>query len=142
MNQINAYSQYRTNQISYADKGKLVLMMYDGAIQFITHAKNKLLKKDLGGMGLYLGKAQGVISELSDKLNKEEGGDISVSLDKLYAFVLKELLLANIKKDPVALERLISILTKLREAWAQIFAKEASKITPKEEVRERIACHL
>lgn len=141
MKKSSYFSQYKTNQISYADQGKLILMMYDGAIQFIKHAKYKLQKNDLGGMGLYLGKAEGVISELSNSLNSEEGGDISISLESLYNFILKELFLANTKKDPVILDKLTSILSKLREAWCQICTKEEVKITSPEEVGKGIACH-
>ena len=142
MNHLNCYSQYKTNQISLADQGKLILMMYDGAIQFINQAKNKLQNKDLGGMGLYLGKAESVISELSNSLNSEEGGDISKSLERLYTFILKELLLANVRKDPAALDKIISILSKLREGWVQIFAKEEIKTSSQENVTTSIACHL
>jgi flagellar protein FliS len=92
-------------------------------------------------MGLYLGKAESVISELSNSLNSEEGGNISKSLESLYNFILKELLLANIKKDPVVLEKLTSILSKLREAWHQIYTKEEVKIASPEEVRESITYH-
>ena len=142
MNHLNCYSQYKTNQISLADQGKLILMMYDGAIQFINQAKKKLQNKDLGGMGLYLGKAESVISELSNSLNSEEGGDISKSLERLYTFILKELLLANVRKDPAALDKIISILSKLREGWVQIFAKEEIKTSSQENVTTSIACHL
>ena len=142
MNHLNCYSQYKTNQISLADQGKLIIMMYDGAIQFISQAKNKLQNKDLGGMGLYLGKAESVISELSNSLNSEEGGDISKSLERLYTFILKELLLANVRKDPAALDKIISILSKLREGWVQIFAKEEIKTSSQENVTTSIACHL
>ena len=142
MNHLNCYSQYKTNQISLADQGKLILMMYDGAIQFINQAKNKLQNKDLGGMGLYLGKAESVISELSNSLNSEEGGDISKSLERLYTFILKELLLANVRKDPAALDKIISILSKLREAWVQIFTKDEIKTSSRENVTTSITCHL
>ena len=142
MNHLNCYSQYKTNQISLADQGKLIIMMYDGAIQFISQAKNKLQNKDLGGMGLYLGKAESVISELSNSLNSEEGGDISKSLERLYTFILKELLLANVRKDPAALDKIISILSKLREAWVQIFTKDEIKTSSRENVTTSIACHL
>ncbi len=142
MNHLNCYSQYKTNQISLADQGKLIIMMYDGAIQFISQAKNKLQNKDLGGMGLYLGKAESVISELSNSLNSEEGGDISKSLERLYTFILKELLLANVRKDPAALDKIISILSKLREAWVQIFTKDEIKTSSRENVTTSITCHL
>lgn len=136
-----AYSAYKTNQIADADQGKLILMMYDGAIQFITQAKIKLDNNDLSGMGLYLGKAESVVSELLHCLNKKDGGDISKSLGSLYNFILRELLLTNIKKDPAMLKHLISILSKLREAWQQILSKEEIKITSPEQIGEGIKRH-
>lgn len=142
MNQAANYSLYKNNQILDANQGKLILMMYDGAIQFIAHAKSKLQNNDISGMGLYLGKAESVISELLNSLNNEKGRGISKSLGSLYSFILKELLLANIKKDPKILERIISILSKLREAWYRIFNKEEVKINSPEEVGKGIKCRL
>lgn len=143
MNQAANYSLYKNNQILDANQGKLILMMYDGAIQFVTHAKNRLQNNDISGMGLYLGKAESVISELQNSLkNNEEGGDISKSLGSLYSFIIKELLLANIKKNPKILEQIISMLSKLREAWHRIFSAEEVKITSPEEAGEGISCRL
>ncbi len=138
MNHSANYSLYKNNHILDANQGKLILMMYDGAIQFITQAKNKLKSNDLGGMGLYLGKAESIISELLNCLNKKDGGDISNSLERLYKFIIKELLLTQINKDPVILDRIISILSTLRESWQKIFNQEEIKITSSEEVREGI----
>ncbi len=138
MNHSANYSLYKNNHILDANQGKLVLMMYDGATQFITQAKNKLKSNDLGGMGLYLGKAESIISELLNCLNKKDGGDISNSLERLYKFIIKELLLTQINKDPEILDRIISILNTLREAWQKIFNQEEIKITSSEEVREGV----
>lgn len=142
MAQIANYSLYKNNQILGADQGKLILMMYDGAIQFVTHAKNKLQSNDLSGMGLYLGKAESVISELLNSLNSEGGKEISKSLERLYSFIIKELLLANIKKNPKILEQIISMLSKLREAWHRVFVKEMEKIASPEDVGEGIRCRM
>lgn len=143
MNYSANYSLYKNNQILDANQGKLILMMYDGAIQFITRAKNNLENNDLGGMGLYLTKAERIISELSNCLNKKEGGDISKSLEGLYNFIIKELLLTQIKKDPAVLVRIISILGTLREAWYEIFNnKEEQKATSVEKVGGGIRGHF
>lgn len=136
------YSSYRNNLVLDANQGKLILMMYDGAIQFVTQAIDKLEDNDLGGMGLYLGKAESVVSELLNSLNFSEGGEISKSLENIYAFILKELLLANIKKDPKILKQMISMLSSLREAWHKIFAKEEITISSPEEAGEGIRCRL
>ena len=56
----------------------------------------------------------------------KEGGEISQSLFSLYMFFKKELLEANIKKDPEVLKNVIKMLKDLRGAWDKVSATETS----------------
>jgi flagellar protein FliS len=115
-----ALSRYKNTQITTADQGKLVLMMYDGAMKFIEIAMIKLRENDIGGKGVYISKAQAIISELTASLNTEKGGEIAASLEKLYAFVCRQLRTANINKDIKPLEISKELLGTLREGWQGI----------------------
>ena len=108
--------------------------MYDGAMKFIEIAVMKLKENDIAGKGVYISKAQAVISELMASLNTEKGGEIAVSLEKLYAFVGRQLRkaysfsfvgrqlrTANINKDIKPLEVSNRLLGTLREGWQGIF---------------------
>lgn len=117
-----ALRQYKSTQITTADQGKLVLMMYDGAIQFIEIAIGKIKENDIAGKGLYISKAQAVISELTASLDTEKGGEIAASLEKLYVFVSSQLQTANINKDIKPLEVSNRLLGTLREGWKGIFS--------------------
>jgi len=119
-----ALNQYKATQVNTADQGKLVLMMYDGAIRFVEIAKRKLQENDIAGKGVYISKAEAVISELMASLNMEQGGEIASSLEKLYAFMNRQLRIANVNKDIKPLDIVLKILGELKEAWTKIFKKE------------------
>jgi flagellar secretion chaperone FliS len=116
-----ATNQYKMTQVNTADQGKLILMMYDGAIRFVEIAKTKLTENDVAGKGIYISKAEAVISELMASLNMESGGEVALSLEKLYVFMNKQLRIANVNKDTKPLDVVLNILNELKEAWVKIF---------------------
>jgi len=116
----HSINQYKRTEVATADQGKLILMMYDGAIKFVEIAKNKLRENDMAGKGIYISKAQGIISELMASLNMEGGGEIALSLEKLYAFMNRQLRIANVNKDIKPLDSVAKILGVLREGWVEI----------------------
>ena len=115
------HNQYRENEISTSSQGRLILMMYEGAIKFATMALQSLEKGDIAGQGKYINKTHDIINELSLALDLKKGGEVAQSLESLYQFMLSQLTLANIKSDRKALEIVIKILSPLAEAWEQLF---------------------
>jgi len=47
----------------------------------------------------------------------DSGGEIAVNLRKLYAFMSRHLLEANIKRDPQMIREVIRILEDLNQSW-------------------------
>ncbi len=117
---------YRKTEVSTANKSKLILMMYDGAIRFIKEAKAHIAQGDVANRGLYISKAQKIINELQNTLNYEKGGDVANSLRKVYMEVSKDLTDANIRGDSAKLESAIRTLSPIREAWEKIINNGAS----------------
>lgn len=120
----NPYNQYKTTQITTANQGKLIVMLYDGAIKFLTIALDNIEPKKYDIVNNNIIKAQDIITELLLSLNMDEGGEISRNLFSLYMYFKKQLLEANIKKDPVIITHTIKLLKEMREAWDQISANE------------------
>ena len=121
------YNQYQNIQVTTSNPEKILIMLYDGAINFTRIAIDKLAKGDLAGKGLYIGKAHAILAELMETLNHEVGGDISRQLQRLYTYLIDELIAANIKNAPGHLENAVRILTTMRETWVQ-----AAEIAKKE----------
>ena len=120
----NPYDQYKQTQITTANQGKLIVMLYDGAIKFLTIALDNMSPKTYDVVNNNIIKAQDIITELLLSLNMDEGGEISQNLFNLYMYFKRQLLEANIRKDAEIINQIIKLLKELRDAWDQISANE------------------
>ena len=115
------HDQYRRNQISTSNQGRLILMMYEGAIKFTTMAAESIEKGDASNQGKYIQRAHDIINELSLALDFKKGGEVAPRLESLYQFILSQLTLANIKSDPKPLQAVLNILNRLLEGWVKVY---------------------
>ncbi len=121
----NPYNQYRETQINTANQGKLIVMLYDGAIKFLNIAiENMKSPSTYDVVNTNIIKAQDIITELLLSLNMNEGGEVSQNLFNLYMYFKKQMLEANIQKKPEVLQPVLDNLKMLRDAWDKISATE------------------
>ncbi len=125
----NYFKEYRFNEISTSSQGKLILMMYDAAINFVKTIKSSIEKNDIPQKGNYIRKTHDVIDELSRSLDMKKGGEVASRLRSLYLFIIRQLTVVNIKSDLNALESILNILITLRAGWEQIINKEVAPPT-------------
>ena len=131
---------YTNVQISTIDRGRLLLMMYDGAIKFLTHAKVGLEAGDIMKFARFLSKGQAIIAELMNTLDFEKGGKIAKDLSRLYDFMLFYLTEANLHKDPKKIQRVISLLETIAGAYREIIlVRKAGNEVPVEAPRQAVA---
>jgi flagellar secretion chaperone FliS len=129
---MNAYmNQYQNNQVQTASPEKILIMLYDGAIRFTRQAMLAIDAGNKSVQGEKISRVIAIVSEFSNTLDHEIGGEIATELDALYTFMIRELTQANLKGDRKALETVDELLSGLRETWveaAKIYASE--KQTP------------
>ena len=111
---------YFETQITTTSQGQILIMLYDGAIKFLTQAKERIAVNDYAGKGVLISNAIDIVNELASSLNPEKGGDLSANLGQLYFYCNKRLFMANSRMDTVAIDEVIKILGGLRSAYAQI----------------------
>lgn len=111
----NVYDQYRRTKVETLTPGKLLLMLYDGALNNIAQAREAIAARDVARAHQHITKAQDIILELMSTLNMDYG--ISESLYQLYEYLHRKLVESNIKKDPEALDEVAALLNDLRQAW-------------------------
>ena len=87
MSNTNPYNQYKQTQITTANQGKLIVMLYDGAIKFLNIALDNMSPKTYDVVNNNIIKAQDIITELLLSLNMDEGGEISQNLFNLYMYL-------------------------------------------------------
>jgi flagellar protein FliS len=133
------HNQYHKNAISTSSQGRLIIMMYEGAIKFTTMAIKSIDEGDIAGQGKYISKTHDIISELSLALDIEKGGEVALRLESLYQYTLSQLTIANIKSDRKTLENIIKILSPLNNAWEQLFHTSTNTEKGVQELPRKIA---
>jgi len=126
--------QYQQTQVSTSSPEKILLMLYDGAINFSRIALEKAANGDKSERGKYVSKAQAIVAELMNTLDHETGGVIADRLEQLYLYIINEYVQANVNNSVSSLGNTIKILSMLRDTWA-----EAIEIVKKERETGAIA---
>ena len=135
------HQEYRQNEVSTSSQGKLILMMYDGAIKNAKMALHCLDKNDISGRGMHICKAHDIINELSLSLDQGKGQQVAKRLEELYQFMMRQLTLANVKGETKPIESVLLILDTLKEAWEQVIKKVNTDGTLKPEPIKTITAH-
>ncbi len=113
-------STYQNATITTQNKGRLIVLLYDGAIKFMKLAIKELDAKNYEAKGRYINKAQDIIDELNAVLDMDAGSEIAVNLRKLYCFMNNRLAEANAKRDPQIISEVISLMEELNQSWKAI----------------------
>jgi flagellar protein FliS len=116
----NPHATYQAVQVTTTDRGRLLLMMYEGAIKFLKQSKAGLEADDIAKFCRFLSKAQAIIAELMNTLDFEKGGTIARDLDRLYDFMLFYLTEANLYRDPQRIAKVISLIDTIYSAYKEI----------------------
>lgn len=116
----NPYAQYRQNNVETATPTRMVVMLYDGAIRFLSQSLPAMRIKKYDQQSENIGKAQAIISHLRSTLDFDAGGPVAKHLDSLYVGLFDTLTEANIHDKPELIEQAIEALRELREAWAEV----------------------
>lgn len=115
-----AEKTYQTLAVTTTDRGKLLLMLYEGAIKFLRMSKKGLEDKDIAKFCKYLSKAQAIVAELMNTLDFEKGGNVAKELFRLYDFMIFYLTEANIYKDAERLTKVEELLRIIYSAFKQV----------------------
>ena len=132
----NPYAQYRQNSIETATSTRIVVMLYDGAIRFLSQALAAMAAKSYVQQSRLIGNAQAIIAHLHDTLDPEVGSAFAGSLLGIYTALLRTLTEANIQNQPEPVEDAVAVLRDLRETWAEV---DRQCQADKSRVRELIA---
>jgi flagellar protein FliS len=107
--------------IAAATPHKLIVMLYEGAIRASQDGLLHLQNNEISKKGAALTKAIMIIeSGLRLSLDKQAGGEIAISLDKLYEYMSNRLYAAHLKNDAAPIIEVIKLLTDIKTAWDAI----------------------
>ena len=96
--------QYRRTEVLTASEIQVIVLLYDGALQSLELAREGILNNNYADKARFLGRAVAIVSELSNVLDMEQGKEISLSLRRLYDYMLDEFTQANLRHNVRHLE--------------------------------------
>lgn len=127
------YRAYTKVDVETASQGKLIVMLFNGAIQRAEEAKRQLARGKIEGVHNNLVRAQEIVAELRGALNMQAGGEIAANLDRVYEYCQHLLITANLRKDATPIDECVEALTSMRDTWQELFknlVKGQETVTP------------
>lgn len=122
----NAYNAYQKNNVNTASQGRLVVLLYEGAIKHLNAALSLFESDDsikpgnIENFGIHIQKTQAIINELQVSLDMEKGGDIAKNLMSLYLYFNEELMSAAINRNKTKIQFVLKMINELAESWRMI----------------------
>ena len=114
----NAFNQYNNSKILTATPAELVLMLYEGAIKFCNVAIVAIEHKDIQKAHIHIVKTQKIVDHLCATLDMKY--PVANEFDKVYAYLQRRLIEANIKKDIAILEEVCEHIRSMRDTWKEV----------------------
>lgn len=126
MGYTNAYNAYQKTNVSTASQGRLVVLLYEGAVKQLAlsltylEPDGTIQPKNIEKYGNAIQKAQAIITELQVSLDMEKGGEIAKNLMSLYFYFNEQLVNATISRDRKKIEFVMNMMSQLADSWRQI----------------------
>ncbi len=114
----NMTNVYKNNTIQTASPAELTLMLYDGAIKFCNVALAALEKDDVQKANTNIIKAEKIIVEFRVTLDFKY--PVAKDFDRVYDYIYRRLVDANIKKDAAILEEALKYIREMRDTWKEV----------------------
>lgn len=119
---LKAYGQKSLElEVESASPHKLILLLFDGAIQAIKQARFQMESGNVAEKGRLISKAIAIVDQgLLLALDRQSGGELAENLAALYTYCCERLFAANIDNDTAALDEVARLLGEIKGAWEEI----------------------
>tara|TARA_R110001583_G_scaffold26571_4_gene95781 strand:- start:24436 stop:24831 length:396 start_codon:yes stop_codon:yes gene_type:complete len=114
---IQQYQNSNMTHIEQADPHTLISLVMQHILGNIAAAKGAMSRKDFQNKSKAISKVIGLIGELQDSLDMEKGGELSINLFNLYAYMNTQVTKANMTNDPELLTEVASLITEIKSGW-------------------------
>lgn len=115
--QHNPYENYLESQVLSASPLQLVSILYRAGIDALNSARLHLASGDIRSRMQSSTRAQTILAELAQSVNRQQGGAFADTLLELYAYILRRVHEANFHADDAAYREAIQLLSTLLEGW-------------------------
>jgi flagellar protein FliS len=115
---------YQSVAVTTATPGHLVLMLFDGALRFLSTALHGFQREGIAERNEQIHnnliKTQNILLELRASLDMGVGGEFAKTMYALYGFMIEQLQKANLAKEAEPITTVERLLGEIRDSWAQM----------------------
>ena len=138
VNPYNKYiKQYQANNINTATPEKLMILLFDGAIQFLMKAKTAIAENNFKERSVNIDGARKIIRELMRTIDLENGNDVSKQLFRLYNRMVMNLIKANVQRNSEKIDEVIEDLTNIRWGFQKAIEIQSGVTTLEDAMSEQ-----
>ena len=112
--------QYLDQQIQNATPAQQIVMLYDGAIKFLKKAQLAIHENNIQERCNNNQRALQIINYLTEILDIENGGEISMRLLRIYTHISGRIVEVDIQNSAAIVDEILPHLTQLRQSWVDI----------------------
>ncbi len=114
------HGTYQKVAVETASQGKLIVMLFNGAVQRTKQAERLLAEGGRPGeIHNNLIRAQDIVAELRSALDLSQG-EVAHNMNRIYKYIHDQLIQANLRKDPAIMAECIEHLEALRDTWQEV----------------------
>ena len=140
VNPYNKYiKQYQASNVNTATPEKLMIMMFDGALQFLQKAKAAIAEGNLKERSTNIDGARKIIRELMRTIDLENGNDVSKQLFKLYNRMAMNLIKANVQRNAALIDIVIEDISNIRWGFQKAIEIQTGVTTLEQAMQEQQA---
>ena len=140
INPYNKYiKQYQASNVNTATPEKLMIMLFDGALQFLQKAKTAIAEKNLVERSQNIDGARKIIRELMRTIDLENGNDVSKRLFKLYNKMAMNLIKANVQRNANLIDEVIEDISNIRWGFQKAIEIQNGTTTIEDAMNEQNA---
>ncbi|KPA18455.1 Flagellar protein FliS [Candidatus Magnetomorum sp. HK-1] len=112
------YIAYKKSETQFTEnKGKILSLLYEGAIRFTRFAIMGMEKEDPRIKGENISKVLAILTELDCALDRDQEKDLADNLNGLYQYMMRRLTYANFNNEKKALVEVDRLLSELKDAF-------------------------
>lgn len=140
VNPYNKYiKQYQASNVNTATPEKLMIMMFDGALQFLQKAKTAIAEGNLKERSQNIDGARKIIRELMRTIDLENGNNVSKQLFKLYNKMAMNLIKANVQRNAALIDTVIEDISNIRWGFQKAIEIQTGVTTLEQAMQEQQA---
>ena len=113
----NPYASYKTQSIQTMTPSEMIIALYEGLIKQLNIALVCIEERNIPEVHLSLVKSQDIINYLISTLNPEI--EISGSILPYYELFSRQIMNANLKKDPQIIQEILPIIEEFKQIFIQ-----------------------